>query len=564
MHGMQQTCRQCSVSFEITPDDLAFYDKVSPVFNGKKEQIPPPTLCWDCRLQRKLAWRNERQLTLRTCAHSGERVVSIYSPEHPFPVYGIKAFWSDEWDAVSYGREYDSSRSFFDQYMDLQRETPRAAIMNDDGMGSENCAYCQDMTLSRNCYLVIGTWKCEDSFYSKQVDRSKSMMDCDAVVKECAWVYGSIDSQHLYHCAFLQDSSHCNGCFFGNDLRGCSDCCCCFGLRNKQYHFFNQSLSEAEYRQKVAEYRLDTYSGQVRAFQEFHQWMLQFPRRHLNLQNCEDCIGNNLFNCKEVTGYQIFDGEHSRYVDTLDGTTASYDIFNSGSPQWCYESYTVDNCYGAQFCMWCINSRQLFYCEGCHQAESLFGCISLRGNRYCILNKQYTKEEYEALVPKIIEKMRADGEWGEFFPVQRSMFPYNLSVAQEYFPFSKGEVLARGWKWRDQTDEMPKVDKIIPAAHLPDSIDDIPDDILNWAIECDVTKRPFKIIKQELEFYRKMRLPVPRLHPDERHRRRMALRNPRKLWKRECMKCGKDIETSYSPERPEIVYCESCYLASVY
>jgi hypothetical protein len=111
---------------------------------------------------------------------------------------------------------------------------------------------------------------------------------------------------------------------------------------------------------------------------------------------------------------------------------------------------------------------------------------------------------------------------------------------------------------------MPKVSRVIPAVKLPDAIDDVPDDILNWAIECEATKRPFRIIKQELDFYRKMKLPIPHLHPDERHRRRMALRNPRKLWKRPCMKCGKEMETTYAPERPEIVYCENCYLKEVY
>ena len=160
--------------------------------------------------------------------------------------------------------------------------------------------------------------------------------------------------------------------------------------------------------------------------------------------------------------------------------------------------------------------------------------------------------------------MREDGEWGEFFPVAMSTFAYNATTAQEYFPLTKEEALKRGWKWQDQTDEMPKVDRVIPATQLPDSIDDIPDDILNWAITCEATKRPFKIIKQELEFYRNMRLPVPHFHPDERHRRRMALRNPRKLWNRECAKCKKPISTSYAPERPEIVYCEECYLREVY
>jgi CxxC-x17-CxxC domain-containing protein len=111
---------------------------------------------------------------------------------------------------------------------------------------------------------------------------------------------------------------------------------------------------------------------------------------------------------------------------------------------------------------------------------------------------------------------------------------------------------------------MPKASKIIPAEKLPERISAIPDDILEWAIQCEVTKRPFKIVSQELEFYRRMELPVPRLHPDERHRRRLALRNPRRLWKRTCQKCGKEMETTYAPERPETVYCEECYLKEVY
>ncbi len=266
-----------------------------------------------------------------------------------------------------------------------------------------------------------------------------------------------------------------------------------------------------------------------------------------------------------INSFDIRNSQDIRYShDIFDrGKDCAHCSF-SGEAELCYECYEVKG-HAIAFCNrnWLPSSNSLYLwdCDDCHHC---FACVGLRKKSYCILNKQYTKEEYEALVPKIIAKMRADGEWGEFFPVTMSPFAYNETVAQEYFPLTKEEVLARGWKWREQTDEMPKVEKIIPAAQLPDSINDIPDDILNWAIECEATKRPFKIIKQELEFYRQMRLPVPHFHPDERHRRRMALRNPRKLWKRECMKCGKAIETSYAPERPEIVYCESCYLAAVY
>jgi hypothetical protein len=94
---------------------------------------------------------------------------------------------------------------------------------------------------------------------------------------------------------------------------------------------------------------------------------------------------------------------------------------------------------------------------------------------------------------------------------------------------------------------------------LPEKISDIPDDILNWAIECEVTGKPFRIIKPELEFYRKHDIPVARRHPEQRHADRMKLRNPRKLYTRNCMKCSVELMTTYSPDRTDIVYCEECY-----
>ena len=99
---------------------------------------------------------------------------------------------------------------------------------------------------------------------------------------------------------------------------------------------------------------------------------------------------------------------------------------------------------------------------------------------------------------------------------------------------------------------------------LLNNANNVPDDILNWAIECEVTKKPFRIIKQELEFYRKHNLPIPRRHPDQRHLDRMKLRNPRRLFERKCDKCQKDIQTTYAPERPEIIYCEECYNKEIY
>jgi hypothetical protein len=160
--------------------------------------------------------------------------------------------------------------------------------------------------------------------------------------------------------------------------------------------------------------------------------------------------------------------------------------------------------------------------------------------------------------------MKKTWEWWEFFPSSISPFWYNETVANEYFSLTKENALKKWFKWSDYESPFPKVKKIIPASKLPDNISQIPDDILNWAIECEVTKKPFRIIKQELDFYRKHNLPIPKRHPDQRHLDRMALRNPRKLFDRKCDKCWKDIKTTYSSERLEIVYCEDCYNKEVY
>ena len=136
----------------------------------------------------------------------------------------------------------------------------------------------------------------------------------------------------------------------------------------------------------------------------------------------------------------------------------------------------------------------------------------------------------------------------------------------EYYPIERRDAINRVstdgkaiFKWSLYEPPFPKVEKTIPASKLPENIQDIPDDILNWAIKCEVTDKPFRIIKQELDFYRKHNLPIPRKHPDQRHLDRMKLRNPRKLYNKLCMKCGIDMKTTYSPERTEIVFCEECY-----
>jgi len=114
-----KVCRHCQTRFEITDKDLEFYEKVSPVFNEKKYQIPNPSLCPDCRQQQRYTFRNERNLYKRTCDSSGENLISMHRPDTKFPVYKHGIWWWDSWDALSFGADYRFNTPFFSQFQSL-------------------------------------------------------------------------------------------------------------------------------------------------------------------------------------------------------------------------------------------------------------------------------------------------------------------------------------------------------------------------------------------------------------------------------------------------------------
>jgi hypothetical protein len=200
----------------------------------------------------------------------------------------------------------------------------------------------------------------------------------------------------------------------------------------------------------------------------------------------------------------------------------------------------------------------------------------LKKGEYSILNKKYTKEEYEELMPKIIEHMkempyrdkrRIEYKFGENFPDELSPFAYNETAAIDFYPLSKKEATERGYKWKER--EKRNYTPTIKDSDLPETIAEIKDSILDEVIECAEKDQPysvgaFRITPNELSFYRKMDLPIPRVCFDVRHTRRLQKRPPLRIIERQCSKCGIDVETVYDEKYSPIVYCEKCYQQEVY
>lgn len=543
---MQKKCVQCSENFEVFERDISLYKKI---------EIPVPELCPDCRHQRRTAFRNERFLYARKCDMSGKNIVSTFAPDCKAPVYSNENWWSDKWDPLDYGQDFDFNRTFFEQYKALTEKVPLMASIA--VFNSQNCDYNTFCVDSKNCYQCQRLGDSEDIYYSYLALYSERCVDCYNVThsQDC---YECIDCGNSNNCKYCQQCRNSSDCIYCYDLIGCHDCFGCVGLRNVSNHFFNKSFSKKEYKEKVK-----NYFEKINRQKFYDEEVVKRPVKNCIIVNAENVVGNYIFESRNVfQGFEIEKTDGCRYGW---GVEFSKDIYD------CDFIYNGENCYenisnaGSQNIFFTFvvgdGSHDLFYSMLCfNNTHDCFGCISMKHNEYCILNKKYKKEEYEKLREKVIAHMRKTGEWGKFFPIELSLYPYNETVAHEYFPLTKEEVLSKGWRWRDEDKK-----QYVPQTYkIPDSIEDVPDSICDEVLACEETGKNYKITPQELKFYRKHNLPIPRFCLDVRHKKRLALRNPRRLWDRKCAKCSQSMKTVYSPLRPEIVYCEKCYLKEVY
>jgi hypothetical protein len=168
--------------------------------------------------------------------------------------------------------------------------------------------------------------------------------------------------------------------------------------------------------------------------------------------------------------------------------------------------------------------------------------------------------------------------YGEFSPTEISPFAYNESAAVDFFPLTKEEIMAKGYKYREA--EEKKYTVTIKAEDIPDRIQEVGEGILQEVLGCRHAQScshqcfsVFRLTQDELNYYKQNTIPLPDLCPNCRHYERFAHVPPPKLWKRSCMcteenhthktHCQNEFETPYAPERPERVYCENCYQKSV-
>jgi len=566
-------CQNCHNEFTIEPEDFDFYEKI---------KVPSPTFCPDCRIVRRMSWRNERTLYHRKCDATGKDIITMFAPEQPLVVYERDYWWSDNWDQLASGRDYDFSKPFFQQFRELFEKAPLPNLANSNTINSEYGNHNLDM---KNSYLAYASGWCEDVSYSRGAARCSNSIDL-YLADNLVQCYDDTACGDLNRVFFSYDSDESVNCAFLHACKNMIDSLGCINLRSKSNCIFNVQYTKEEYIKERAKYDFGSYKALSEFRKKFAEFITKYPRRFGFLYKCQNCVGNNILNSKNIyMGFNVFGGsgsaEDCKYI--LHAIPPMDNIYDGGPGVGATHNYsyeimdTGDNATLNRFAVFTHSCQNTNYTYACKNSQDLFGCVGLRSKRYCILNKQYSKESFDELRTKIIAHMNEMPyigkkgrvyKYGEFFPTELSPFAYNETIAQEYYPKNKSEILDAGYRWREPDTKQYKI--TLQSADLPDHIKDVSDDILNQVIACEHAGKcneqcmgAFKIIPSELAFYRAMNLALPRSCSNCRHYARLAQRTPFKLWDRQCAKCGKEIKTSYSPDRPEIIYCEQCYNAEV-
>lgn len=572
-----RNCQNCKQDFTIEPDDFSFYEKI---------KVPPPTFCPECRFKQRYAFRNNIILHKGKCDLCHANIISMYSKNKTFPVYCRECFYGDNWDQEISGIELDFSKPFFEQLHKLFEKAPRINLI---GVGKVNSDYSNHVTNVKNIYLSFSVGASEDCYFiGPQCVNDKNCSSC-SMTRNSEWSYMLIDCENCYKTAFSQNCVNCIDSLFLYDCRNCSDCIGCVNLRNKNHCIFNKQYSKEDYLKIRENLKLDTYDGLNKFKETFVEFQKNFPRKYGVFENTQNCTGNyilNSKNCKE--SFVTVDSEDVKYGFICNGAKNCMDVSHT-YPSSEYSYFTMaaiesNNIYFSSFIY--SNCYEIFYSDNCYSSNNLFGCIGLRNKQYCIFNKQYTKEEYFELVEKIkkhmddtpyVDKMGRIYKYGEFFPVEFSPFGYNETPLQDYFPLKMEEAVEQGFNWSniEEKDYIPNIlnidlykinnfnfnsDQIIECRHQGNCLDNC--------------IKSFRVIPEELNILKTLDIFIPDTCHNCRNVERIKIRNPLKLWHRTCMckqldhnhegGCQNEFETSYSPDRIEKIYCESCYQKEVY
>jgi hypothetical protein len=330
-------------------------------------------------------------------------------------------------------------------------------------------------------------------------------------------------------------------------------------------------LTKEQYEEEINKINLESYKIFCGYWEEFIKMLRERSVWPENFNtSCEDCAGESLRKCLRCR----------ECFSSTEATDCYQGLMTQGGAEKCayfsglvkvgeaYMCAGVTNSQRVKFSCSLTQCLNLEYCSTCYNCENCFGCVGLKNKKFCILNKQYSEEEYWQKVDEIKCAMLENGEYGRFLPGDFSPAGIEFS-ADIYFDYSPQEL-----DYFEAAIFDPKHGAVVSEKDLAENLPIKPEELPDLISDADETKhvgriifdanlqRPFSIRKEDFEFYRRHNLPLPREHFISRVRRLARLCNVSfNRYNTKCQNCKKEIWIAGNPTFEERkVFCTECYL----
>jgi len=517
-------CKTCNGPINLSDQEGALLEKF---------HISQLAYCFHCSWQRKMQWQNEYQVYRRSCSATGKNIISIFSEDTAFPVFERKYWLSDKWEVPKL--EYDPKKSFLEQYFELSKLAPRP---HNNQVNTVNSEYAHLIFDSKDCYLSFQAFECEKLLYCYRSIKLKESMNC-FFCSNSELLYESVNCNKCYNLNFSQDCSGCSDSSFLFDCRNCSHCFLSWNLRSKQYCILNKQFTKDEYEREIRKFDLSNWEYLKEALELFEKNKKNFIKRATYIINSENCTGDFLINCNNCHN-SFFTDDSQNSSNIMRGTLMKsvYDSVVGGLIEMGYNLLQPGWLYKAAYTISCNNGNEIYFSEYCDSCTECVGCIGLRGGKFCILNKPYSEKEYFVLKEQILsELMNKKGD--DFFDPLKSPFKYEETIADLYFPKER------------------QMNSILPQKFVKLEVQD-----QNIQLCCSCQK-PFNIIDREIKFSHDKKVLLTGECFKCRIRRLARSYSIIQTETTACANCKKDILSSFSKSY-EKIYCEECYLQTVY
>ncbi len=599
------TCKWCSKEYPIFDKEKTFLEKRNLDFSE---------LCFDCRFRNMLMWRNEKKLYWRKSDKTWKRILSMYSPEYKWKVYNYDE-WEQEWWFASINIDFNANEDFISNYYKLFLKIPKP--WTDIFRTNENINFCNRTWRVKNAYYSFTSFEnCEDLYFSNHISESKDIYnstraDTSILVYESTFVYNS------YKIFFCDNINNSKEIYFSYELKDCEECIFCSNLVGKKYMIYNKEYKKEEYENIKSNLKqnMSSYQKLENMVIEYETSKIKILKKWINNIWSENVIWNKLNNSNNCILCHNILGWDNCFNSIWWFPANEKNIFNS------YWFWAVEN---MNLSMWNWPWNNLYFTINIEDSDNIYfsqkikwchyciWCYGLQNASYHILNKPYSKEEYNELFPKIIENIKNHWHYNDFFSPKHSPFPINDTCIMEEFPINKlreiknynwwdlenysynEKIIDLDWKWiiyilypeknlsdaiidfwwkekintlwRNIENEItiPKWLDKITYDKIPDNIYDLEESIIEKAIKCKETWRYYRFIKKELDFCKKYSIALPRNHPDNRIDKRRQKSPKLNIELIKCHKCKKETLSVYPEKLWNIVVCEDCYNKEIY